>query len=440
MTRLLLADAAKSADARRPRSRQKQLGPSSVGVCRRKAGYEYHRHPQSDPENTVGMAAIVGTWYHKGALESMRTEWGAFIETTLSDGPLLGHADALLLPQSLLLELGLDIPAVVQVPTVDDLKTKMNGRMIDHVRSAGPKRSELFQTHLYADMFRRGRVRVDSRSRVSERMVAQLGPIDVQQVQLRFVTRDGSEDEYLHEQAYDPEITLEAWEWVGQITKSARPEDLPRDEDGPELSYVCDSCPFVTACWGIPAEGKRPQSVLIVEDADRTAALAEYHRGLELTREGDKLKALGKAIVEGSEPAIYHHGEQAYRLKWSGGKPIPGKPDAAAMAEILTDAGIDIPMLPATKASKAIGVVPYEVPEVLCEQNILPDLRSPEDLVKAYNRDVKAWAKMEPHEQAGLPEPVLEEHDPETFIGICRLKAKHTGDHSPLHATSDPLD
>lgn len=440
MSGLLLADAAKSADARRPRSRQKQLGPSSVGVCRRKAGYEYHRHPQSDPENTVGMAAIVGTWYHKGALESMRSEWGAFIETTLTDGPLLGHADALLLPKPLLVELGLDIPAVVDVATVDDLKTKPNGRMIDHVRSAGPKRSELFQTHLYADLFRRGKIRVDSRSRVSERLVAQLGPIDVQRVQLRFVARDGSEDEYLHEQAYDPEITKEAWEWVGQITASSAPEDLPRDEDGPDLSYVCDSCPFVTACWGIPEDGKRPQSILIVEDADRTAALAEYHRGLELTREGDKLKALGKAIVEGSDPAIYHHGDEAFRLKWTGGKPSAAKPDVAAMTEILSSAGIEIPMLPATKSSKSIGVVPYEVPEVLCEQSILPDLRSPEDLVKAYNRDRKAWEKLPDEERAEQDEPVLEEHDPESFIGICRLKAKHTGDHSPLHPTSDPLD
>ena len=426
MKRLLLSDAAKTVDARKARSRQRSLGPSSVGVCRRRAGYQFHKTPVSDPEHGSGMAAIAGTWFHKGALEVMRSEWGAFIETTVEDVPIKGHVDALFLNQSLIDILGLDIEARVDVPTVDDLKTKGDRRMVDHMRSVGPSRSQLFQTHMYADLLRRGKVK--STRKLSDQMLAKLGPIEVERVQLRYVARSGEDDEYLHEQEYDQSITDEAWEWVGQITASKTPDELPRDEDGPGLSYVCNNCEFLTECWG-PQIGDLPrQTLLIVEDADRTAALSEYHRGLVLTREGNTLKDKAKAMVTGSDPAIYHHGGEAFKLTWSGGRRGDPSPDYDAMVAMYEEAGLEVPMKPGRPGSKSIGVTPYDAPESECGQQVMSDLRSVADIEKANKKAVKAD-----------PDAALESVEGHEFIGPCVLKAKHTGKHAVLHPTSEPI-
>jgi len=352
------------------------------------------------------MAAIAGTWFHTGALEVMRREWGAFIETTVQDGPIKGHVD---------------------VPTVDDLKTKADRRMVDHMRSAGPSRAQLFQTHMYADLLRRGKVKVTRK--LTDKMLAKVGPIDVQRVQLRYVARSGDDDEYLYEQEYDQSITDEAWEWVGQVTESAKPEDLPRDEDGPGLSYVCNNCEFLTACWGEQVGDLPRQTLLLVEDEDRTEALADYHRGLELTREGSALKDKAKAMVTGSDPAIYHHGGQAFKLGWSGGKPTEPSPDFAAMETMYRKAGLELPMKPGRPGNKSISVVPYDAPEGECGQSVLSDLRSVEDVRKANVKAVKAD-----------PAAVVEdEADLGPIQGECLLKTKHSGKHAALHPTSDPF-
>lgn len=424
---MLLSDAAKAVDARKARSRQKSLGPSSVGVCRRQAGYDFHSTPPSNPENQSGMAAIAGTWFHTGGLDVMAREWGALTEVTVQDGPIKGHVDALLLPQHLLDALGIEREAVVDVPTVDDLKTKGDRRMVDHMRSVGPSRAQLFQTHMYADLLRRGKVK--KTRKLVDKMLADHGPIEVERVQLRYVSRSGDDEEYLYEQEYDQSITDEAWEWVDQVTASTKPEDLPRDQDGPGLAIACDYCPFARACWGEPVDGLPVQTQLIVEDADRTAALAEYHRGLELTREGNALKDKAKAMVAGSDPAVYHHGGQAFKLGWSGGRRVDPKPDVDAMIALLEDAGVEVPMKRGVPTSKSISVVPYEAPEKTCSHVVLADLRSVEDVEKANAKALKADPDADVEDVDGLGEP----------LGECVLKPKHSGKHAPLHPTSEDL-
>jgi len=424
VTRLLLSDAAKAVDARKARSRQKSLGPSSVGVCRRQAGYDFHNTTPSNPENQSGMAAIAGTWFHAGALDVMRREWGAFIEVTVQDGPIKGHVDAVYLPQPALDALGIEAPAVVDVPTVDDLKTKGDRRMVDHMRSVGPSRAQLFQTHLYADLLRRGKVKATRK--LVDKMLAAAGPIEIERVQLRYVARAGDDEEYLYEQAYDQSITDEAWQWIGQVTDSAAPEDLPRDQDGPGLAVACDYCPFVTECWGEPIGDLPVQTQLIVEDEDLTAALGEYHRGLELTREGNALKDKAKAMVTGSDAAVYHHGGEAFKLGWSGGRRSAAKPDVDAIIALLDDAGLDVPMIAGGRSSRSISVVPYDPPEATCGHSVLADLRSVEDVEKSNAKAVKA-------------DPDAEIEDPGEPLGECIAKEKHSGKHAILHPTSDPL-
>ncbi|KQP81555.1 hypothetical protein [Aeromicrobium sp. Leaf291] len=373
MTLPLITEAAVVRDNRSARSKQRKLGPSSVGTCRRLAGYQHHGTPKSNPEHGSGPAALWGTWLHKGALDAMRSEWGAIIETTVEDDVLRGHVDALHLPAELL-DL---LPAryrngtpVADVPTVDDLKTRRDGRMVELVRSTGPKRSELYQTHLYADLLRSGKIKPLKR----QEPLVELGPIDVQRVVLRYVARDGSGAEYVYEQAYDPAITAEAHEWVAQVRTSESPEDLPRDQDGPGLSYVCDSCPFLRECWGEEVEGLVPQTRLIVDDADATAMLADYHRGLVLTREGDALKKRARAALDASPRAIFTDGERAFVLGWSGGGKVgESKPDVDAMVRLYEEAGLEVPMKAPAPSRPAIAVTPYDVPDATCQKDVEGD-------------------------------------------------------------------
>ncbi|MGW1890110.1 hypothetical protein ACWCP6_07535 [Streptomyces sp. NPDC002004] len=63
-------------DRARPRSRQRLLGPSSVGLCRRRAAHEVHGTWPTDLADNMH-AAILGTWLHEGILRVLREQYGA---------------------------------------------------------------------------------------------------------------------------------------------------------------------------------------------------------------------------------------------------------------------------------------------------------------------------------------------------------------------------
>jgi len=375
----LLTVAALQVDSRRARSRQKKVGASEIGVCRRRAGYAHHGTKPSDPENIGSMKAVAGTWYHAGALDTARRQWGALIETAVEDDVLRGHVDSIELPADWREAAGLpptlDPPDVVEV---EDVKTRDDARSIDYVRIRGPKRSELYQVHLYADLLRRGKVgTLTGRKKIVEKSLLQamdvkgVEGIPVERIRLRYMARTGHEEaEYPYEQDFDPQIAAEAWEWVEQVAASTSPDDLPRDQDGPGLSYVCDNCPFVTACWGEPVEGVKPQHQLIVEDADLVAALEEYDEGRALESTGKTMKTAARAKLDQTPGAIYVSGDKAFKLGWSGGRPKPDteEPDVEAMLALFEEAGIPVPMktVPGGVTATSIGVVPWERPDPAC--------------------------------------------------------------------------
>jgi hypothetical protein len=368
----LLGDAARQVDARSTRSRQTQVGASDIGVCRRRAGYVHHRTPVSNPENVTGIAAILGTWIHKGALDTMRRQWGTLIETRVEDDVLRGHVDGIDLPNEWRVRAGLepldDAPDVVEV---DDLKTKRDGRMVAHVRNRGPKRSELFQTHLYADLLRRGKVKPIQR----QRALAEVGPLPVERVRLRYFSRAGESDdasqEYVHEQTYDPDITAEAYSWVQQVAASKTPEELPRDQDGPGLAIECDYCPFRRECWG-EENGHAVQAQLIVTDADLAEVLREYDEQRTIEREAKARKDRDRLILDATRPAIYVDPERdlAFKLGWSGGGVSDPKPDVDKMIELFREAKLEVPYLPARPTARTIQLTRWQVPETPCQKPV----------------------------------------------------------------------
>lgn len=458
MTRSLV-EAAKAVDGRRARSRQRKVGASDAAGCRRRAGYVHHRHPVTDPENTTGLKAIAGTWFHAGALETMRRQWGALIEVGVETDTLRGRADAIHLPDDWREAAGLRaVPDSPDVVEVEDVKTRDDARAVDVVRIRGPRRSELYQVHLYADALRRGALgRIDGRERRDERSIRTAlearGTVElpVERVRLRYMARTGDESaEFPYEQPFDPDIAGEAWQWVEQIAASTSPDQLPRDHDGPGLAMACDYCPFVTACWGAAGDVK-PQAQLIVTDADLAETLAEYDRQRALEAEAKAAKELARAKLDGTDAAIYvPTGEEGgFRLGWSGGRPVAAtvEPDVDAMIALFEEGGVEVPMreVPATTTARSIRVVPWEHPDPACGKPVGDPVPWDDNLGTEWTQDRArgGWTgrsgPIDPDDHEELTAGQYAKRFPDYVDPRprCVLKPKHSGDCLPPSGVID---
>jgi hypothetical protein len=305
-------------DARRTRSRQKAIGASDVGVCRRRTAYKLAgTKATNEPE---GLAAMMGTWIHKGYLAVVRKEYGARIEVRLRSPLVQGHADA------------------VYDDLVEDGKTK--GRYVyQTVVDSGPKLHEWFQVSLYAWMLRNG-FSVDKR-----RGYPQPGEkVPIERVRLRFLDRDTGKNHAV-EAPYDPAITAEAIGWIGGVydkLEAGGPENVPRDGHGPEVSAICDWCPFLDACWGpalLGPDARARQSLHLRDDVDVEHALSEYDRGRALASDGEAIKKRERKFLDGAPAGVYG----GFALSWSGGKPKL-VPDKDAAVNVLENMGVPVPM------------------------------------------------------------------------------------------------
>ena len=281
-----LAPAVNRVDGRRSRTRQRLLGPSDVGTCRRRAGYRLHRTPETDAADHV--AATLGTWLHAGLLKALAVEYGAVTEVRLQAPHLRGRADAVYPWDSI----------------VEDVKTR--GDSFPYVVRDGPRTSERWQVTLYAWLLRMGYV-------VDKRDVAMHPEV----LRLRYVKRsDGHE--HVVEWDYDDDDATDALAWLEEVVVSKAPEVLPRDQAGPGLSFICDSCPWLRQCWGADATPGRtgPQRLELRDDDDVAAALAQYAEGRTLAKQGDDLKKRARARLTGVEEGVYG----GLALRWTGGR------------------------------------------------------------------------------------------------------------------------
>ncbi|MFE2179038.1 PD-(D/E)XK nuclease family protein [Streptomyces sp. NPDC059455] len=332
--------AAHAADARRPRSLQSKIGASDT-VCARRAGYLLHGYTPTDGGEK--RKAILGTWLHAGILSAAREEFGWIIERRVEDDTIRGHIDAVQLDSHtasrLPKRLRPSFPA--DETTVEDVKTKSTYQW-DSILRYGASDAEIRQVFLYADLLRsEGFADIEG-----QRQLARLGPVSVGRIRFRFINRDNGDD-HVQEMAYSAERARGARWWVEQVRDATSPEELPRTFQGPGLSIVCDNCPFKTACWGPVAAGRRPQSILIHDDAEREKALAEY---VEVSEQMKPLKDRQKflrAKLDGSDPGAY--GDNV--LSWSGGNPTKAD-DVDAMVALYQRAGLEVPMAPDVAAMK----------------------------------------------------------------------------------------
>lgn len=216
-------------DARRPRTRQVEIGMSALGGCRRQTGYKLTGTPPDDDWQPDNVQAVLGTAIHVAAAEGLMLlvpdAQAESLEVTF--GGLVGHPDA------------------YWEGIVRDVKTKGYGSIqLEQVRQNGPSRGELFQVSCYAA----GLI---------------LAGFPVTTVQLDYIARDSGE-EYLFEAPFDPGLVVEAMDWLRSV-RDAEPEMLERDYR-PD-SGRCKSCEFFTRCWEAP-RGTDDRAVLYLDDPD----------------------------------------------------------------------------------------------------------------------------------------------------------------------------
>jgi CRISPR/Cas system-associated exonuclease Cas4 (RecB family) len=92
----MLVKSLKAFDANRSRSQQVEVGPSSIGGCRRQVWHELKQTPETN-HNTESLAAILGTFIHLGIEKAIRREdpFGDnfIIEKEVQYEGLKGHVD-----------------------------------------------------------------------------------------------------------------------------------------------------------------------------------------------------------------------------------------------------------------------------------------------------------------------------------------------------------
>lgn len=202
-----LAKTLNAYDSRRPRSLQTKIGPSSVGGCHRRLWHELAGTPKTNEGDKL--AAILGTFIHKGIEDALRAEdpWGAQYELEIEAeaGELIGHADA--------------YDKIAR--RVLDWKTikKGSGKYF-----GANNRQQIWQIHLYGWLLTENGYTVD-------------------EVALAGIPRDGKMSDILeHCEPYSPAKANEALEHLDN-TKEMVKQDLRPNPEKP-LAFCADYCPF----------------------------------------------------------------------------------------------------------------------------------------------------------------------------------------------------
>ena len=129
------------------------------------------------------------------------------------------------------------------------------------------------------------------------------------------------------------------------------PEEVPRDEHGPGLSMICDSCPFAVQCWGpVAVPYAAPPQAAVANELGLEMVLSNYDEARERGKVAKADQDFWKTVLTGTPGAPY--GE--WDLGWTKPKPKPSLDEDEAV-RLLTEAGLPVP-LKTTTASRSIIV------------------------------------------------------------------------------------
>lgn len=280
------ADLLLKADWERPRSRQKALGMSSLGDCRRRAGYQLAGYVPEKPSGSV--QAVIGTAVHDTAdtaLRLMRDQGLIPADSVINEevhfGGLVGHPD-------------LYVDGILR-----DIKTIGYDAQLANYRLNGPPRNHLWQVMTYA-----AAIIITGRP--------------VRTVQLDYLVRD-SGNSWLWEGPFDYQRVREAMVWLDMVRQTPL-EYLARDY-APDSAH-CKNCSFFDTCWSGHVIDRDERSVLLVEDGDavKWASRLEDARDRKRAAEADEAEA--KGALDALRPNTEGRGEVrldgfAKTLRWT---------------------------------------------------------------------------------------------------------------------------
>jgi hypothetical protein len=213
----LLAKSLNAYDKNRDRSKQVEVGPSSVGGCRRQVFYQLQEAPKTNPD-TESLAAILGTFIHSGIAEAIKREdpFGEnfLIEQEFEYDGLKGHCDLFIK----------DIGLVVDWKTTK----KKSLRYF-------PSEQQRWQVQLYGWLLSKNGYTVN-------------------EVSLVAVARDGDmADIRSHREPYDEAAALAAIAWLDEVKEMAAKNEAPAPEKW--SGFCANYCNYydasgVTGCPG----------------------------------------------------------------------------------------------------------------------------------------------------------------------------------------------
>ena len=190
----LLSKSLNAYDKNRDRSKQVEIGPSSIGGCRRQVYYQLQDAPKTNL-NTEALAAILGTFIHSGIADAIKREdpFGDnfLIEQAFEYEGLKGHCDLFIK----------DIGLVVDWKTTK----KKSLRYF-------PSEQQKWQVQLYGYLLSKNGHTVN-------------------EVSLVAVPRDGEMAEIrAHREPYDEGIALKALAWLEEVKELAAKATPPPAE------------------------------------------------------------------------------------------------------------------------------------------------------------------------------------------------------------------
>jgi len=213
----LLTKSLTAFDASRDRSKQIEIGPSSLGGCRRQVYYNLIAQPVTNPE-TESLAAILGTFIHSGISEAIVREdpFGDnfIIEEQVAHEGLKGHVDLFIRDAGM----------------VVDWKTTKKKSL-----RYFPSQQQRWQVQTYGWL------------------LSQNGH-EVKQVALVAIPRDGEMAEIrVHTEAYDEAIALEALAWLDDVKALAASKTPPAPEKW--AGFCSNYCKFYDATGEVGCQG-----------------------------------------------------------------------------------------------------------------------------------------------------------------------------------------
>lgn len=283
------------------------LTMSGLGGCTRQAAYRVARTPPSQELVFRQMReANIGTMIHEGLLPHMALLLGGRdevpVELTVGALTIKGRTDLY----------------SERLKTVADLKT------VGQFKFAALGGGDVNRSH---------RLQVSGYAYA----IVQQGD-KVEWIAWVYVDRSSGAEHVVVEPFTDELIALVEQRCADLELYGRDPEAAPRDERGPGLSYVCDSCPWLKTCWGDDAEAGTvgAQRILAQDHGGVERALALYDAARAREKEAISEKEFAKAMFASYEPGNYG----TYSFAWSS---TGDSPDKDAAVELLASAGIPVP-------------------------------------------------------------------------------------------------